>query len=231
MTHHTEAVRAAFEAWARDFGTWEVKRDDDVALGTTGYTDITLTVAWHAVQAARRAPAAPVQQGWKLVPIVSTFEMDEAGMHPENETPPAIYRAMLDAAPQPPEAAEASVSNGTLQDTQPPENTREGAPYSNPEFEKLAREHAVWGTAQSALCAQFWLAALAQRAPLTKEEISEIMKLVGKYGTAVEANSTGNPSDYTLALEEARAFDAVRFRLLTIERNDGIEAQGNSQQT
>jgi hypothetical protein len=40
-----------------------VKRDDDVALGTTGYTDITLTVAWHAVQAARRAPAAP--SAWK----------------------------------------------------------------------------------------------------------------------------------------------------------------------
>ncbi|MDH0371782.1 hypothetical protein N7340_08355 [Comamonas aquatica] len=64
MTHHTDAERAEFEAWARGYGTWEVKRDDDVALGTTGYTDITLTVAWHAVQAARRAPAAPVPQGW-----------------------------------------------------------------------------------------------------------------------------------------------------------------------
>lgn len=63
MTPHTEAERAAFEAWARGYGTWEVKRDDDAALGTTGYTDITLTVAWHAVQAARRAPAAPVPQG------------------------------------------------------------------------------------------------------------------------------------------------------------------------
>ena len=63
MTHHTDAARAEFEAWARGYGTWEVKRDDDVALGTTGYTDITLTVAWHAVQAARRAPAA--HSTWK----------------------------------------------------------------------------------------------------------------------------------------------------------------------
>ena len=40
-----------------------------------------------------------------------------------------------------------------------PENVREGAPYDNPAFEKLARELGVWGTAQSAICAQFWLAA------------------------------------------------------------------------
>lgn len=39
-----------------------MKRDDDVALGTNGYTDITLTVAWHAVQAARRAPEAPTAE-------------------------------------------------------------------------------------------------------------------------------------------------------------------------
>lgn len=62
MTPHTEAERAAFEAWARGYGTWEVKRDDDAALGTTGYTDITLTVAWHAVQAAHRAPETPTAE-------------------------------------------------------------------------------------------------------------------------------------------------------------------------
>ena len=62
MTHHTEAEREEFEAWARGYGTWEVKRDDDVVLGTTGYTDITLTVAWHAVQSAHRAPKAPTAE-------------------------------------------------------------------------------------------------------------------------------------------------------------------------
>lgn len=39
------------------------------------------------------------------------------------------------------------------------ENVREGAPYDNPAFEHLARDLGVWGTAQSAICAQFWLAA------------------------------------------------------------------------
>ena len=40
-----------------------------------------------------------------------------------------------------------------------PESIREGAPYDNPAFEQLARDMGVWGTAQSAVCAQFWLAA------------------------------------------------------------------------
>ena len=40
-----------------------------------------------------------------------------------------------------------------------PESIRKGAPYDNPEFEQLARDMGVWGTAQSAVCARFWLAA------------------------------------------------------------------------
>ena len=106
MTHHTDAERAEFEAWARGYGTWEVKRDDDVALGTTGYTDITLTVAWHAVQAARRAQAAPVPLRKPTIDQVA----DAVGYHASawdcvgpRELIDAIL--MLAAAPQPPEAA------------------------------------------------------------------------------------------------------------------------------
>ena len=44
-----------------------------------------------------------------------------------------------------------------------PENIREGSPYDNPAFEQLARDLGVWGTAQAALCAQFWLAAIRAR--------------------------------------------------------------------
>lgn len=106
MTHHTDAARAEFEAWARGYGTWEVKRDDDVVLGTTGYTDITLTVAWHAVQAAHRAPAAPVPLRKPTVAQVT----DAIGYHASawdcvdpRELIDAIL--MLAAAPQPPEAA------------------------------------------------------------------------------------------------------------------------------
>lgn len=112
MTHHTDAERAEFEAWARGYGTWEVKRDDDVALGTTGYTDITLTVAWHAVQAARRAPAAPVPQ---VDAIGAALELESRAKLVESQTTErAMLHAanclrMLAAAPQPPEAAPTNV--------------------------------------------------------------------------------------------------------------------------
>lgn len=37
-----------------------------------------------------------------------------------------------------------------------PEDIREGAPYDDPAFESLCREHEVWGTAAAAQCAVFW---------------------------------------------------------------------------
>lgn len=61
-------------------------------------------------QAARRAPAAPVPQGWKLVPEWPTVEMSVAGDDVYREDGPdvfssnTIYTRMLAAAPQPPEA-------------------------------------------------------------------------------------------------------------------------------
>lgn len=60
--------RAQFEAWARSYGTWEVVRDDDPQLGTTGYTDVALTVAFHAVQASRAALSAE--------PVASVYTME-----------------------------------------------------------------------------------------------------------------------------------------------------------
>ena len=63
-----------------------------------------------------------------------------------------------------------------------PENIREGAPYDNPEFEQLARDMGVWGTAQSAVCAQFWLAATQPAAQgmdaQTLKHISALSELV-----------------------------------------------------
>lgn len=37
-----------------------------------------------------------------------------------------------------------------------PDGVREGAPYDDPAFESLCREHEVWGTAAAAQCAVFW---------------------------------------------------------------------------
>lgn len=45
------------------------------------------------------------------------------------------------------------------------------------------------------------------------DKVQEIMELVGKYGTAVHENSTGNPSNHTLAHEESAAYDAVKAAL------------------
>ncbi len=45
-----------------------------------------------------------------------------------------------------------------------PENIREGAPYDNARFEELCREHDIWGTAESAMCAVFWRTAIQQAA-------------------------------------------------------------------
>ncbi len=53
------AERAAFEKWARFFGTWDVERDDDPNFSTTGYTDITVNVAWLAWQARAALAATP----------------------------------------------------------------------------------------------------------------------------------------------------------------------------
>src|SRR5690606_20282203 len=39
-----------------------------------------------------------------------------------------------------------------------PEDIREGAPYDDPAFAALCREHEVWGTAAAAQCAEFWRA-------------------------------------------------------------------------
>lgn len=52
-----------------------------------------------------------------------------------------------------------------------PEDIREGAPYDDPAFESLCREHEIWGTAAAAQCAVFWEAGkrVAEQQPaLTK---------------------------------------------------------------
>lgn len=67
------------------------------------------------------------------------------------------------AAPQPPEAGHiADAGKMVAAPVQLPENLREGEPYDNPAFEALAHALGVWGTAQSAVCAQFWIAAKEQ---------------------------------------------------------------------
>ena len=132
MTHHTDEERAEFEAW---YIGWARKQNSALVSWTDDEVRDSLMArrpddqqkyglygsggaqsAWQAWQAARRAPAAPVPQGlrkaaqgvvdrwdtplWKDVPATAVYIAD--------------LRAALAAAPQPPEAAQASVSNGTF---------------------------------------------------------------------------------------------------------------------
>ena len=73
--------RAAFEAWAREYGTWDVERDDVQSIGIASYTDVALVVAWHAWQAraalaATPAAAAPVvlpePVAWMATPVMQS---------------------------------------------------------------------------------------------------------------------------------------------------------------
>jgi len=63
--------RDAFEAWATEYSTIPLERDDDDGLGTTGYTAMDQTMLWDAWQAAMtRAREAvgsvPVPRTWPI---------------------------------------------------------------------------------------------------------------------------------------------------------------------
>lgn len=124
MTHHTDAERAAFEAWR----IAEIRKDIPKADVTDGhirhvfmrwsenqnrYLARDAQIGWDAWQAARRAPAAPVPQGWKLVPVelleriqesLGSFVSDQGWSQSDMDTADALD-GLLAAAPQPPEAA------------------------------------------------------------------------------------------------------------------------------
>lgn len=104
MTHHTDAERA--HALAEKHGATSYRNRADTSNPAFGFTLGQLEALISEVeQAARRAPAAPVPQGWKMVPVEPTREMIDA-MPPVEETGYwAMYEAALAAAPQPPEAA------------------------------------------------------------------------------------------------------------------------------
>lgn len=102
MTHDKDTERAEFEkAW----------RERPIYMGGDHQKEVAY-IWW--MQAARRAPAAPVPQGWKLVPISPTQEQLRAGywsgggeirLH-EEWARKESYERMVHKAPQPPEAVQ-----------------------------------------------------------------------------------------------------------------------------
>ncbi|MDH0900890.1 hypothetical protein N5C12_16250 [Comamonas aquatica] len=124
MTHHTDAERAEFEAWR----VAEIRKDLPKADVTDGhirhvfmrwsatqkrYLARDAQIGWEAWKAARRAPAAPVPQGWKPVPVelleriqesLGSFVSDQGWSQSDMDTADALD-GLLAAAPRPPVAA------------------------------------------------------------------------------------------------------------------------------
>lgn len=168
MTHTTEQERAEFEkAW----------RERPIYMGGVHQKEVAY-IWW--MQAARRAPAVPVPS---RRPTLEEIE-EAVGYHSSGwdcVDPSELIDAIMNiaTAPKPPDdlkrgnpatkpdegpssCAHCGNPWGEAAPVQLPENLREGEPYDNPAFEALARALGVWGTAQSAVCAQFWIAAKEQ---------------------------------------------------------------------
>ena len=64
--------------------------------------------------------------------------------------------------------------------------------------------------------------------PEPDKQVKELMVLIGKYGSAVEANSTGNPSNYTLASDESAAYEAIKAKLRALLATGG-QAQADKE--
>lgn len=161
MTQHADE-RAEFEQMRESFEA-EIIKANPLAR-TTGclvtlgnhYTDPDCEGRWdiwkRAWQAARRAPVVP--QRCDLCKNNGGYFYGRTGYEP---------CCVGSLAPQPPEADHIpDAGKMVAAPMQIPENIREGEPYDNPAFEALARALGVWGTAQSAVCAQFWIAAKEQ---------------------------------------------------------------------
>ena len=104
MTQSTDQERKLFEAFASDNGNWlkDIERD---ARGN--YLLLTTAVGWMWWQAARRAPAAPLPQGYKITEeqhVAAVKVLHRASG--VDDLPQRMLDAILAAAPQPPEPAQ-----------------------------------------------------------------------------------------------------------------------------
>ena len=157
MTQNTDQDRAEFEAVASDYGACPKAIERD-AKGN--YLLMHTATGWMWWQAARRAPSVPDQS---IIEAVDGWFARNTGLGGCSDKDVAELAAIFAAAPQPPEADHIpDAGKMVAAPVQLPENIREGEPYDNPAFEALARALGVWGTAQSAVCAQFWIAAKEQ---------------------------------------------------------------------
>lgn len=87
MTHHTEAERAEFEAFASDNGKFPKAIERD-AKGN--YLLMHTAIGWMWWQAARRAPAAPVISEAQVLAITTAYEQGVGKGHQSHARKEAI---------------------------------------------------------------------------------------------------------------------------------------------
>jgi|SRR5690554_3590776 len=67
-----------------------------------------------------------------------------------------------------------------------PEDIREGAPYDDPAFESLCREHEVSGTAAAAQCAVFWEAGKRVAEQKAATDVAELVEALSESLKSIE---------------------------------------------
>ena len=89
------------------------------------------------------------------------------------------------------------------------ENIRAGAPFDDPAFEALCREHGIWGTAEAALCAVFWRQAGQQRADATDWSAIAAEAQVERDAARAERDALIVERQQRAAGDERTAFEAT----------------------
>lgn len=108
-----------------------------------------------------------------------------------------------------------------------PENVREGEPYDNPAFEDLARTMGVWGTAQAALCAQFFIAGRGAL-PASMKPVAEIFAGdLFRVSQGPDAEPvTGDHDLYTAAQVLVMGRVPPGWQAVPVEPDAGMEYEG-----
>ena len=97
-----DELRAKIEAMEKQKPVASVWRCDNGHIHGSCERTLPMGATLYALPGAQPAPSVP--EGWKLVPIVSTREMDEAGSEEcdgYRSTAEATWNAMITAAPKP----------------------------------------------------------------------------------------------------------------------------------
>ena len=102
-----------------------------------------------------------------------------------------------------------------------PEDIREGAPYDDPAFESLCREHEIWGTAAAAQCAVFWEAGkrVAEQQPAPHPDDAA----VDRFAAAMKAKLAKKCSEGRTVWQEGNSVYLSELLREHVEKGDPVD--------